>query len=413
MKSILVILFLSFATLHLRAQTANQCYQPLGNNYVLIKNYYLVNLLQNYPAASKLVSNDPVLTKLAQAKMKVLQDSLKANKAFLGITRSLKFSEAEIKTAGERLVALYKPNNALGILVTKHLIPSGFYIQYDSVTGAKLLAKAWEQDAHAINHTIEIYAEGKKPRFPDIDSINFNIYSKTYPKVITDGVNGIVKQYAATRLFFLPSVSYALHSLDINGRNDAGNDEPMQLNANKAAYNNIKTIDWKKYMYTVILIPGEGPDKPGVSISQGSIARCKIAAIKFKEGVAPFLMVSGGKVHPFKTNFGEAGEMKKFLMNQLGIPENAIIIEPQARHTTTNLRNCARLIFRYGMPFNKPFIVSTNKIQSYYISYMQKRCEADLGYMPYILGRRLSNTEQELIPNITSLQINPLEPLDP
>ncbi|GAA3968599.1 YdcF family protein [Mucilaginibacter dorajii] len=413
MKRVLVILFLSFATLYLRAQTANQRYQQLGNNYVLIKNYYLLNLLQNYPAASKLVSGDPILTKLAQAKMKTVQDSLKANKGFMSITRSLKFSAAEIKTAGARLVSLYKPNNVLGVLVTKHLIPSGFYIQYDNLSNVKLLVKAWEQDAHAINHTIEIYADGKKPGFPDIDSINFNIYSKTYSKAITDGANDIVKRYGATRLFFLPSVSYALHSLDINGRNDAGNDEPMQLNANKAAYNRIKTIDWKKYMYTLILIPGEGPDRPGVSISPGSIARCKIAAIKFKEGVAPFVMASGGKVHPFKTNFSEAEQMKKYLMNQLGIPENAILIEPQARHTTTNLRNCARLIFRYGMPFNKPFIVSTNKIQSYYISYMQKRCEADLGYVPYTLGRRLSNTEQEIMPNIASLQINPLEPLDP
>jgi hypothetical protein len=38
---------------------------------------------------------------------------------------------------------------------------------------------------------------------------------------------------------------------------------------------------------------------------------------------------------------------------------------------------------------------------------------ADLGYIPYSLGRRLSNTEQEFYPNIASLQINPLEPLDP
>jgi hypothetical protein len=413
MKRVLIILLLSFRVLFLRAQTANQHYQLIGKNYVLIKNYYLVNLLQNNAAANKLVSADIVLARLAQTKIKAVQDSLKANKGFVGIAQSLKFTENEIKTSGSRLVALYKPGNALGVLVSKHLLPSGFYIQYDSLPGAKLLVKAWEQDARAINHTIEIYAEGRKPRFPDIDSINFNIYHKTYPQVITAGANGIVKQYGATKLFFLPSVSYALHSLDVNGRNDADNDEPMQLNVNKAAYNRIKTINWKKYMYTVILIPGEGPDKPGVSISQGSIARCKIAALKFKEGVAPFLVVSGGKVHPFKTNFGEAEEMKKYLMNQLGIPENAIFIEPQARHTTTNLRNCARLIFRYGMPFSKPFIVSTNKIQSYYISYMQKRCEADLGYVPYSLGRRLSNTEQELLPNVASLQINPQEPLDP
>jgi hypothetical protein len=413
MKKFLFILLINFIAVIANAQTANQHYQSIGKNYVEIKNYYLANLLQNYTPATKLVSSDAVLMHLAQAKIKSIQDSLKANKGYTSIIQATKFTDEEIKTAGDRLAALYKPTNALGLLVSKHLIPSGYYIKYDSLPPAQMLVKAWEQDARAINHTIEVYAAGKKPNFPDVDSINFNVYKSTYPKVITDGATAIVRLYGGTKLFFLPSVNYALHSLDINGRNDAANDEPMTEKANKAAYTRLKTLDWKKYQYTVILVPGEGPDKPGISISKGSMARCKIAALKFQQGLTPFIMVSGGKVHPFKTRFGEAEEMKKFLMHQLKIPENAIFIEPQARHTTTNLRNCARLIFRYGMPFNKPFITSTNKMQSFYISYMDKRCVADLGYVPYTLGKRLSYTEQEFYPNIASLQINPIEPLDP
>jgi hypothetical protein len=413
MKRVFLVLFISLSTLFASAQTASQQYRLVGKNYTEIKNYYLLNLFQNYAPATKLIGSDAALVRLVQAKIKKLQDSLKANKDFRSIIQPLKFSEQEIKTTSARLAALYKPTNALGLLVKNHLIPSGCYIKYDSLSPASLLVKAWEQDALAVNHTIEVYAEGKKPNFPDVDSINFNVYRNTYPKLIANGAKAIAKQYGSTKLFYLPSLNYALHSLDVNGRNDAANDEPMEQKANKAAYNRLKTINWKKYQYTLILVPGEGPDKPGISISKGSIARCKIAALKFAQGLTPFIMVSGGRVHPFKTRFSEGEEMKKFLVNQLKIPENAIFIEPQARHTTTNLRNCARLIFRYGMPFNKPFITSTNKIQSYYISYMDKRCMADLGYMPYSLGRRLSNTEQEFYPTIASLQINPLEPLDP
>jgi hypothetical protein len=413
MKKVLFLLIAVFAAIYSYAQSASQHYQLIGKNYVEIKNYYLVNLFQNYAPAAKLLASDAVLEHLAQAKIKSLHDSLTANKNYSSIIQPLKFSDQEIKTVSERLTALYRPTNALGILVKQHLLPSGCYIKYDSLSAPLLLVKAWEQDALAINHTIEVYAEGKKPNFPDVDSINFNIYRHTYPKIITDGATAIIKQYGSTRLFFLPSVGFALHSLAINGRNDAANDEPMTEKANKAAYTRLKTINWKKYQYTLILVPGEGPEKPGVSISKGSMERCKIAALKFSQGLTPFIMVSGGKVHPFKTQFGEAEEMKKYLMHQLKIPEDAIFIEPQARHTTTNLRNCARLIFRYGMPFSKPFITSTNKMQSYYISYMDKRCVADLGYVPYSLGKRLSNTEQEFIPNIASLQINPLEPLDP
>ncbi len=413
MKKFLFALLLSFTTLYTFAQTASQHYQLIGKNYVQIKNYYLINLLQNYEPAAHLISNDAVLVHLGQAKIKSLHDSLKADKHYSSIIQPFKFSEQEIKTVSDRLAALYKPTNALGLLVKNHLIPSGAYIKYDSLAAPLMLVKAWEQDALAINHTIEVYAEGKKPNFPDVDSINFNVYRNTYPKIIKDGANAMIKQYGSTKLFFVPSINFALHSLAINGRNDAANDEPLTEKANKSAYEHLKTINWKKYQYTLILVPGEGPEKPGVSISKGSIERCKIAALKFSQGLTPFIMVSGGKVHPFKTRFGEAEEMKKFLMHQLKIPESAIFIEPQARHTTTNLRNCARLIFRYGMPFGKPFITSTNKMQSYYISYMDKRCVADLGYVPYSLGKRLSNTEQEFYPNIASLQINPLEPLDP
>ena len=47
-----------------------------------------------------------------------------------------------------------------------------------------------------------------------------------------------------------------------------------------------------------------------------------------------FLCVSGGFVHPIRTRFSEAIEMKHDLMTRFGIPANAIIVDPHARHTT-------------------------------------------------------------------------------
>jgi uncharacterized SAM-binding protein YcdF (DUF218 family) len=55
---------------------------------------------------------------------------------------------------------------------------------------------------------------------------------------------------------------------------------------------------------------------------------------KYKEGVAPFIVVTGGKVYPFKTRNVEAYHMKQYLINEFEIPEDQIIIEPHARHTT-------------------------------------------------------------------------------
>jgi isocitrate dehydrogenase len=131
--------------------------------------------------------------------------------------------------------------------------------------------------------------------------------------------------------------------------------------------------------------------------------------------MAPFIVVSGGKAHPYKTKYCEAEEMKKYLMETMHIPENVIIMEPHARHTTTNMRNCVRLIFRYGIPMDKPCITSTTKEQSFYITdkEMQDRCMEELGYSPYANGKRLSETEAEFYPNVTSLQIDFDEPMDP
>ncbi|MNR44829.1 hypothetical protein D3C85_1636160 [compost metagenome] len=106
--------------------------------------------------------------------------------------------------------------------------------------------------------------------------------------------------------------------------------------------------------------------------------------------------------------------MKKFLMETLNIPESAIIMEPHARHTTTNMRNCVRLMFRYGIPVDRPALVSTVKSQSFYVTtILLERCKKELGYYPYKNGKRLSDTESEFYPNTTSLQIDFDEPLDP
>ena len=107
-------------------------------------------------------------------------------------------------------------------------------------------------------------------------------------------------------------------------------------------------------------------------------------------------------------------KMKKYLIEKLHVPANAIFIDPHARHTTTNMRNTVRLIYRYGMPFNKPAITCTTHDQSNDISTtLINRCIEELREAPYKNGTRLSETEMEFYPAIEALHINPLEPMDP
>jgi len=408
-----LFLLLSFTVFYTYGQSADQNYKLIGSNFIQTKNYYLLTLFQNNVAAKQLLSNDPELTKLTQIRLDNIKLSLATCKDPLCLTQTLKFSPDEIKAVSDRLTTLYKTDNALGNLVKQHLIPSGTYQQFNSLLPVQILVNAWEQDAKAVNYAIEVYAEGRKPNYPAIDSISFNVKNRSYLNLVYDASATIWDESKKEKLFFVPSMNYALHCLEINERDDAANDEPMISGINKNAYNRIRTINWAKYKYTMILIPGAGPDVAGVALSAEGMLRCRVAALRYFEGLAPFIMTSGGKVHPYKTKYCESDEMKKYMVEKLHVPENAIFVDPHARHTTTNMRNCARIIFRYGMPFSKPCITSTDKSQSYFIANMAGRCEKELGYVPYKLGKRLSDTEQEFYPTIESLRIDNDEPLDP
>ena len=63
--------------------------------------------------------------------------------------------------------------------------------------------------------------------------------------------------------------------------------EPMAKGENRAAYERVTTVNWSQYKYTVIVVLGSGTDRPGQAFSQWGKAR-----------VAPFLILSGGSVHP-------------------------------------------------------------------------------------------------------------------
>jgi hypothetical protein len=92
-----------------------------------------------------------------------------------------------------------------------------------------------------------------------------------------------------------------------------------------------------------------------------------------------------------------------------------VIIDPHARHTTTNLRNAARLVLRYGFPPASPVLITSDAGQSAYISSKEfsERCQREMGHLPGTLGRRLSAFDQEFTPSVRALHADPTDPLDP
>jgi len=96
------------------------------------------------------------------------------------------------------------------------------------------------------------------------------------------------------------------------------------------------------------------------------------------------------------------------------VPESAIIVEPHARHTTTNMRNASRIMLSSGFPADRKAIVTSSES---HINSVEKalaaRCQKQLGCVPYETGKRVNERVLEFRPLPTAFVINPTEPLDP
>lgn len=243
----------------------------------------------------------------------------------------------------------------------------------------------------------------------------FEVKSDNYKRLINITTNVLNDQANEFELFFQPTLRFGLSLLEINRRDEAGRLEPLHLGENQAAVRRIPTIRWQDSPYSTIIVPGSGTDRLTLNLSPWATMRLRLAVKRYREKKAPFILVSGGYVHPNQTPYCEAIEMKKSLIADFGIPAEAILIDPHARHTTTNLRNAARLIYRYGMPFEKPALITTDNYQSQYIksAVFTKRCELEMNHQPHKILKRLNPFDLECLLQLDALHADAIDPLDP
>jgi len=231
----------------------------------------------------------------------------------------------------------------------------------------------------------------------------------------------VVKSVAAAHpslfAFFEPLLDVDLAALTADLRDEASRYEPLDQGENAKALAHIPSIDWASFPFTVILVPGQGPDVPDVALAPVGQARADLAAQRFAAGVAPLIVLSGGHVHPDRTPYSEAIEMKKYLRSAHGVPEEAILVEPHARHTTTNLRNVSRLLYRGGVPTDRPLLVTSDFGQSLYIGFWKgmfgPRCQSELGYLPWRSLVPISKYDACMVPVAVSLHADGRDRLDP
>ncbi len=394
-----------------------RAFRPLSfSDPVVGKNFYLFEAIARAPSVKRQIEQTPALVLLREAR---LQQLARAAESCGGVTKchaeALKWTATDMAAAEDALRNLAKTDPAIATFIDRELRSSGLLKRHDGETPGGLIAAAWREAAGGLNRIIDVYALGTAPLYPAIDAASYDVSSESYRRLVDLMVHVIHDQRDQLVLFYDPALSFARRLLDVNRRDEAARFEPLHEGENGAAYRRMSAVEWSRFPYSAILVPGAGPDRPGVALDPQAKLRVELAVARFRSGKAPFIIVSGGNVHPNQTPFNEALEMKRSLVKDFGVPTDAILIDPHARHTTTNLRNASRLVIRYGMPVDQPMLITSDASQSAYITgtVFRDRCLKELGYQPGALGRRLSKFDVEFVPGVESLHADATDPLDP
>jgi hypothetical protein len=271
------------------------------------------------------------------------------------------------------------------------------------------------RELRGLNAVLQTYGFGTQSRYPMIDGPVEQTGSADFKALVADAIwlADAAKTDPAVRMD--PSIALAIALVDVSERDDAVAFEPLDTAHNAAPFALARTLDWKRYRYTAIIIPGVGPENPVIPLSARGKLHLQLAARRFAQGDVAFIITSGAAVHPKGSRFVEAVEMRKALVERYHIPADRIVIEPYARHTTTNLRNATRRLHAMGAPLDKPTLIVANADQSRYITSPEfaARNPAELGYDPGTIGTRHSPYEVEFLPSLHSLRVDPWDPLDP
>ncbi|SDH06255.1 DUF218 domain-containing protein [Flavobacterium omnivorum] len=381
------------------------------------KNFYLLTAIQNDQSVSQLLEKNMVFKTIFKNQQQAIASKLKSCKDSLScLISGYQFNDKELADIDVELRRLMKDKKELQDFVKNNLRPSGKYENFKNSTDTELIVNAWQLCAQAMNRIMKVYGLGEAAQYATIDSVSYDVESKFYKGSVfmwSDLLHN--KKPKENALFFQESLDFSLSLLYMNHRYEVARYEPLEEKENKKAIAHIKQVDFNTFDYASILILGNGPENYQDRLSAIGKLNLQLGVLEYQAKKAPFIIVSGGHAHPFRATFCEAIEMKKELMEVYHIPEENILIDPFARHTTTNLRNASRLMIAYQMPLDKKSIVVTNVSHSDYVGNpnFNVRCKEELGYLPAIILKRLNSTALEFLPNVESLHQNPIDPLDP
>ncbi len=170
---------------------------------------------------------------------------------------------------------------------------------------------------------------------------------------------------------------------------------------NEAALETLRDSDPEDYDFDALIVPGYTPlgalEPLGVRDIPAAQKRLDLALRLYRCATAPVIIVSGGSVYPPGSPINEALSMREYLLEE-GCDESALLIEPYARHTPTNLRNSGRILRRAGRlrglivtGFDNPAFSQAFYLSNPTLSTFRERCRRELGYFPGELRAHAAN----------------------
>ena len=378
-------------------------------------NFPLLPMIHETAGLASLLRDDTALAMLADDRTARVMAAPECTERPACLADAWLWMEADIATVDAALRRAVSQSQPARELVAEQMRPSGRFARHEALSDEALIAAAWSDTVAGINNIIAVYAKGEPPRYPLIDSMIFSREDEGFVASLNAHGQVVASGGRDTDLVFDPSARFATGLLRMNERMDASTHRPVLGGANADAVETAGAVYWEDFPYPAMLVFGQGPEDAQSRTGPMSYIRMARAADLFERGLAPFIIVSGGNVHPDRTRFNEAVEMKRILIEQHHIPSERILMEPHARHTTTNLRNSARLLFAAGFPTDRPSLIVTDPMTARYIGSdrLMERTLEETGVSPGLLSSSDTPYTFEFTPDSAAFHVKALDPLDP
>ncbi len=131
-----------------------------------------------------------------------------------------------------------------------------------------------------------------------------------------------------------------------------------------------------------IIVLGGGVMPEG-ELSPVSLERTVSGAILYKKGLAPEIILSTGVSQKRPPYFSEAKVMKKTLLD-LGVPEEAIILEEKSSRTAENAHETAQMMRKLGYQ-NALLVTSTTHMRRSLLSFKKQGTRIHPAPVPFAL----------------------------